>query len=274
MEQASDFLAFTDVCSRVSISELSVSDAFELVKSIDYSQFSLEEMQAFEEADWLPDDFYVATMQDWLERQSEQIDRIRSYLFVTSTVPNSLALAFIDTVFRPAKSICLERDNIIYLLATAGNTREYVNPCTKGLVTVTCDGGIRLHPVEHVFSDNPEEFFQSASKPNTFLVVTLPPFLRVCLTKYTLQGPPKLGGMRSWTLEVSKDGEQWVEVASERGRPELEGPSKRATFVLEKRTPPVRFFKLTNRDQNFANYHAMLLAGFDVSGEVQLCLEC
>lgn len=272
MEQASDFLAFTDVCSRVLLSELSVPDAFELVKSLDYSQFSLEEMQAFEEADWLPDDFYVATMQDWLERQSEQIDRIRSYLFVTATVPNGLALTFIDTVFRPAKSLSLDRENIIYLLATAGNTREYVNPCTNGLVTVACDGAIRLHPVEHVFSDKREEFFQSTSKPNTFLTVTLPPFLRVCVTKYTLQAPPKPGGMRSWTLEVSKDGDQWMEVASERARPELESPSARPTFVLEKRTPPVRFFKLTNRDQNFANYHAMLLSGFDVSGEAQLCL--
>ena len=39
--------------------------------------------------------------------------------------------------------------------------------------------------------------------------------------------------MRSLELEVSKAGEQWVKVASEDGRPELESPGATATFVFE-----------------------------------------
>ena len=261
---------FASLSSRVSSGELTPEAGFELAKSFDFSLFSLEEMEIFEDASWLPDDFYVVTLREWLSKQAEQIDRICAYLSLTPVVMRDQAIAFVDSVFRPSNSLSLDIENVIQLLATGANTREYTNPLTSGLISAETDGEITAHPLTHAFNNDPSQYFQSSVKQNASVTFGLPPFMKISATKYLLRGPPREGGIRSWTLAVSEDGQHWTDVANERDRDELKAPGAVATFELEKRTSMVRFFKLTNKNLNYGNYHSILLSQFDVSGEVQL----
>jgi len=92
------------------------------------------------------------------------------------------------------------------------------------------------------------------------------------VTSYKLRAAhtPKAEGLKSWTLEGSVDNENWIGLDNQVDNMSLGEPSAEAVFHLERMSPPCRWFRVTQKNLNHAKTLCLVLAGFDVSGEVKL----
>jgi hypothetical protein len=265
---------FNETSDRVRAHSLSVEDADSILDTIDFSLFSLDQMEPVEDADWIPDDVCVRILRTWTRAQEENMGQIRSYLAFTPTVSKSLLLTFVDAIFQPHQSLSLTVENVIYLLATGGGTRPYENPIKTKLISVFSDCELTVDHValRNLFSGDPAKFFRSQPKPNASFVVHLPPFLHVAVTSYTIRSSraEKADGLKCWTLEGSLDNENWFILDTQVENMELAQPSVEAVFRLERKSPPCQWFRLTQKNLNHAKTLCIVISGFDVSGEVKL----
>jgi hypothetical protein len=265
---------FHETSDRVRAQSLSVDDAVSILDTIDFSLFSLDEMECVEDADWIPDDVSVRILRTWTRAQEENISQIRSYLAFTPTVPKSLVLAFVEAIFEPHKSLDLTVENVIYLLATGGGTRPYDNPIKTKLISVfsDCELTVDHFALRNIFSGDPAKFFRSQPKPNASFVVRLPPFLHVSVTSYKIRSSraEKVEALKCWTLEGSLDNENWVILDSQVENMKLAQPSVEAVFPLMRKSPPCQWFRLTQKNLNHARTLCIVISAFDVSGEVKL----
>jgi hypothetical protein len=161
---------------------------------------------------------------------------------------------------------------VFYRLATGAGTHNYENPVQLDLVTVRTDSEspIEAFSPDKVFANDPRKFFQSFPKPTTSLDVSLPKFLRVAPTAYTIRGPPGSGALKSWTFEGSEDSENWSLLDNVVDNPDLAPPGSERTFELSEIGPFCRWFRITQRGTNHEKNHAFRMSRFDVNGEVKL----
>jgi hypothetical protein len=130
---------FRETSGRVRAQSLSVDDAVSILETIDFSLFSLDEMEPVGDADWIPDELCVRILRTWARAQEENMAQIRSYLAFTPTVSKSLLRSFVDAIFQPHRSLSLTVENVIELLATGGGTRPCGNPMKAKLISVSSD---------------------------------------------------------------------------------------------------------------------------------------
>jgi hypothetical protein len=263
---------FRNTCRDFQSKTISLEDAIQIISTIDFTLFSLEDMEDVENADWLPDDVHVNCLRSFLDAQDANLLKIRSYLAVTSTVSADLLNAFVDSIWAPHHCLELDIKNVIQLLATGGGSRAYENPVVLGLVTAETDSELSLKNcyLQDMFSGDPSKFFRSSPKQNPSFVVGLPPFLQISVTAYTLQAPPKKEGMKSWTLQGSLDKENWIGLANVVDNMALGEPGAIAVFPLPEKSQRFRWFKVTQKDVNHGKTLSIVLSMFDLSGEVTL----
>jgi hypothetical protein len=251
---------------------ITLDDALHTITTIDFTSFSLEDMEVVEQADWLPDDVCVNALRAFLEAQDANLVQIRSYLTVTSVVSAPLLGDFIDAVFVPQHRLNLDIENVIQLLATAGGSRPFENPVVLELIKAETDSESALKNcfLQDMFHGDPSKFFRSSPKQNPIFIVGLPSFMEIAVTSYTMQAPPKKEGMKSWTLQGSNDKENWMGLANEVDNMQLMDPGAVVVFPLPEKSPPFRWFKVTQKDINHGKTLSIVLSMFDLSGEVRL----
>jgi hypothetical protein len=277
-----DFAQFDDVCRRVESSATTPDDAIQAIKSIDFIQFDIDQIQRVQDAQWLPDEIAVDIMKRWIRRQDEILLKLRAYLVVTPTITKDELLGFTQTVRNPSREPNLIVTDVFRRLATAGETREPVNPLVEKLITASASSELPDHKLADLFSFNPEKFFVTQSTGSQWFIVSLPPFLKIQVTAYKLKAPPKesskraQGGISSWHLQASDDIKTFsVTVDLQTENKVLQAGGSEGVFQVprENNIGFYRHFKLDHRGANHQGNNSILLAGFDLTGELIICRE-
>jgi hypothetical protein len=170
--------------------------------------------------------------------------------------------------------------NIIERLATGGGTRAFLNPAQNGLITVEVEN-IANEPapdadtgVYKAFDNNPNTSYRSAPGRDRWIKITLPPFIKVEVTSYTLS--TKVPSLRSWVLRRSLDGkDSWEDLDSVSGSDVFSDADRQAVFAEPRvKTFPVnakgygRVFLLKQTDDNAQGNASIYLGSIDFSGRV------
>lgn len=281
MSGLQDYETFKAVSEQVKRGSLEVNEGLEQVKELKYNDFDMDEIKAVQEATWLPDDFAVSIMKGWMRQQDQLLLQLRANLVLTPEISKQRLIEFATAVRRPSTSIDLRIENIIEKIATAGGTRKYINPMTNGLITVESlsDSSKQENKLTMLFEEGIENYFVSASQQGQWIIIGLPPFLRLQVTSYTLGAPPEKqnvraqGGLASWHLQGSNDKEQYsTTIDNVNDNKDLaEGGAVHTFKVPIKPNQPVeffRYFKLTQTSSNHQLNGSIYLSKIDFSGNL------
>lgn len=264
---------FVSTSQRVIKGEISPEDGLQLVSGIDYSAFSMDEMENVENADWLPEDFYCEVMRNWIDMQSDNLNQVASYLSLTPSIERDVMWHFIESFVKPNIQLNLPKENIINLMACGAGNCEYQNPMTTKLITAETDAELQYAAMklENLFDADPKKSFQSQPKPNVTLIIGFPEFMRVCVDSYTIMAPAQPNkGPKSWLIQGSNDKQVWTDLDVRRRTDELREASAIGKYVLDKRSEPFRYFRITHLEASHAGNHSLTMSSFDLSGEIKL----
>jgi hypothetical protein len=277
-----DFTQFDDICRRVEDNEMSSEDAIQAIKPINFIQFDIDQIQRVQDATWLPDETAVEIMKRWMRRQDEVLLKLRAYLVVTPTITKDQLLDFTQAVRNPSREPTLIVTDVFRRLATAGDTRDPVNPLIEKLITASASSELPDHKLSDLFSFDPDKFFVTQSSGSQWFIVSLPPFLKIQATAYKLRAPPKdaskkaQGGIASWHLQASDDIKNFnVTIDHQTESKQLQTGGAEAVFQVppENNVGFFRHFKLTHSGANHQGNNSILLAAFDLTGELIICRE-
>lgn len=276
----SDFDTFLSVINDFnstigSHSEEDINAAFEKIKNLDYTSFTIEQITLFKKETWLPDDFVVKIMKNWMRSQDQLLLEIRAYLVLHPSLPSHRVMEIAKAIQNPSIQIDLTVENIIYTLATTGGSREFVNPYTQRIINVThsCSSVPNIeHSIPKLFDNNKETFFLSPALVNFSIIISLPPFLNASLTSYKMQSHLD-GGPSNWTLEgleTPDDNSNAVLLDQQINNQDFIESYSEKVFPIEQKPYKqyFRHFKLKNTGINHQANNALKLSGFDFSGTI------
>lgn len=277
MDRENVLTRLKEINQSVTSGNISQDDGFEALKELDFTYLSFDDMEQFEEMDWIPDDFYVDTIRKFIEKQDENIKRIKAFLFVNSTISKQMLLEFIDSIFIPSQTLCCEAENLFHLLGTAGNSRPYTNPTISSdgipILSVSCEQEMILvkKKLFNAFDEDSSTCFCSNStKPNVTILIDLPEFLQVSITSYSITGPVDGASPRSWVIMGSTDKKNWFEITNVVGSNELVEPSSEAKFVVSNPSPYCTYIQFKQTEPNNKKNNSLSIAKFDISGNIRL----
>jgi len=279
----SGYELFLDICRRVESGELKADEGMSEIKDrkIQFLDFDIDQIQAVQNAAWLSDEVAVDIMKSWMRRQDEILLLLRAHLVVRPTISKDRLLEFTRAVRNPAQEPDLIVEDIIYQLATAGGTRDAVNPMEEGLITAVPSSELPDHRLCDMFSFQPGKYWLSQATQSQYVTITLPPFLKAHVVSYKLRGPPRAegrkaqGGISSWTLYASNDEKNFqttLDIRTE-NKDLLEADSVAVFPVTSEQPGYYRCFRLVNTGVNHQNNLSIFLAGFDLTGKLIICRE-
>lgn len=276
-----DYQTFKAVSEQVHNKQLTQEEGLAQVNDLKFNNFDIDEIKAVQEADWLPDDFAVSVMKGWMRQQDQLLLQLRANLVLTPEIPKERLVEFATAVRRPSTDINLQIENVIEKISTAGGTRKYMNPMTNGLISVESlsDSSKHENKLNMLFEEGIENYFVSASQQGQWIIIGLPPFLRLQVTSYTLGAPPEKagirakGGLASWHLQGSNDKEQFsTTIDNINDNKDLaEGGAIHTFNVPIKPNQPAeffRYFKLTQTGTNHQLNGSIYLSKIDFSGNL------
>ena len=176
----------------------------ELLK-IDFTKFSAQEMEVVADADWISDATAVKIMNDWKLESDKTLLELRANALLSSTFDSKKLQAFIDATFTPSNKPDLIIKNIFNNMATASGTRPFVNPLVGHLISCSNREKILKDETANLFDGNLDTSFTANPSREEFLLIRLPPFLRLKLTSYTIGSPKSSGGLKEWTIFGTND---------------------------------------------------------------------
>lgn len=271
---------FANISNQVKAGSISVENALEQMKSINFNLFSIEEIQLVEDAEWIPDQEAVDIMKSWMRLHDQVLLELRAFLVLTPEVSKDLLVQFVKATKMPSAPPSLVINNVFEALATAGGTRDFHNPVKHGLISVTSDPAApNPESYENIFSKDMTVFYNSTPVQNASIVFALPPFLRIQLESYQIGTPKqsgaKKGGLQGWVIEVSNNPTQFTtQVAQVAGDEQLNGSEKLVTYKVDNPTAGFfRYIKLTNAAQNHLGNLSLILKNFDISGKLIIAKE-
>lgn len=277
---SSDAQRFNQISQDVKDGKMTVEAAVSELGSINFLLFNIDEIAAVQEASWLPDEVAVDIMKKWMRQQDTLLLELRAHLVLTPELTKERLQEFTQAIACPSNEPNIVIKNVIYSLATAGGTRPPVNPLKCGLISCTWASEISEHKVEDIFSfdsSSQGKYYMSNAAQGQFLTISLPPFLRLQLTEYTLGAPPKdpqkkaEGGINSWQLQGSNDLKNFqVTLDLQSENKDLKAPNSEHTFVIDEpeKKEFFRHFKLVQTGQNHQGNLSLYLSKFDLSGKL------
>lgn len=137
------------------------------------------------------------------------------------------------------------------------------------LVTDRDDFMYKDHPPQCIIeSGNTTVRYISKDEENPWIMIDFG-HRRILPTHYSLRtywGEPGFRHLKSWTLDVSVDGETWHCVDTVVGSPVLNGPLCEYTDSIKEAPTLCRFVKLTMNGKNFNQDHCLVLTGIELFG--------
>ena len=256
--------------------------AIDLISAIDFSSLSIDEISVIEDADKLPDDVSLKILKAWMHKQNDVLSNIRGKLLYTPQIEVAEFEQFINTMKCPSSKCNSVVENILYQIATGGgsfkpscivNTKE---PETS-LIEVdqkSSNNSSNSHIIDNLFDFSNDTYYIGPSLDNSYITITLPPFLKVNLTSYTLTAPPRLnqtgqGGIKSWKVYGYNQANNEVLLDNVNNDSNLSHPSSTHTYeVRYNENQYFRSFKILNAGPNHQNNQSIILSGFDISGNL------
>jgi hypothetical protein len=255
-----------------------LQDAF---NAIDFLSFSIKDIKEVEDAAWIPPEVKASKLRQWIRTQDAIISQIQGYLALRASVSKDEVKAVADAIGSPSTAgASFVVENIFEKLATGGGTRAFINPAEHGLITVEVDKMTNEpapdadNGVYKAFDGNAATWYRSAAARDRWIKITLPPFLKVELTSYTLAS--KVPGLVSWVLRRSLDGKDtWEDVDSVSGSDAFHDADKQAVWPEpRKRAFPVaakgygRVFLLKQTDDSAQGNASIYLGSIEFAGRV------
>ena len=271
-----DAQRFEELSKSVTSGSMTPESALAEVEKMNFLLFDIDDIELVQNADWLPDDVAVKIMKEWMHQQDEILLKLRAHLVLTPTISKDRLKEFTEAIRSPSNEPDLIIKDVIEQIATAGGTRDALNPLTNGLISCSSQSEIGDHPMAHLFSFEKGKYYMSNSVQGQYLTVSLPPFLQLQVTEYTLGAPPKRegqaaeGGMSSWQLEGSNDQKNWVTIDLQSDNKDLRRADSVKTFAVAEPEKRGFFthFKLTHTGENHQGNFSIHLSKFDLSGKL------
>lgn len=264
---------FNSVAEKVSSKEISIKEAAEQIKNLDFNLLSLEEIKVVEDSDWIPDELYVKIIRSWMKNQEKNINQIISFLALSNAIGKDQMISFVESVFKPENTLSLEINNIIEKIATGGGNRQYINPVDLGLIKISTDEEMAVDSLKlrNLFSGDPNKRFQSQAKPKASFRVELPPYLKVIPTSYKLRAPATSKGPKTWSLQAKSEQEGWIDIATVKNCTDFNAKGVELTFPIEQKDNfAYSSFQFVNLEVTNDGNHSLSLSSFDISGIVIL----
>lgn len=268
--------------------------ALDEIAKINYSSFSMTDIQVVQNAADLPDELAVKILKGWMRRQDELLLNLRGDLIYEPQIPKKRLDEFINMMECPSDD-CRNNlivHNILHEIATGGGLRSETavplidpNHFDNGIIRFDQSkmGNDSRSGVEHLLDFNNETFYRNKTTQEAFFIIGLPPFMKVRLTKYLLRAPPKIpqyslqGGPKSWDLFGSND---WNEIQN--GTPvkihsansDMNLRAAGAEYEYECNSDQYfRYFKFALTGSNHQNTNEIILSRFDITGNIITCRE-
>ena len=259
------FLSIKDSISKKQISD---DEIIILLKEINFYDFSLEDIQLVEDSDWIPIDFQVEILRNWINNQDNIIDSIKTYLFFKNTISNDLFKEFLDLCLNPNKNKRFEVKNILKSILTANETRPIVDITSLDLFNFKSEIHDQNHLPQHGFSQKNNEYFQSYPKNNSFLEIILPNFMTVSLTNYKFSNPTQYG-LKSWIIQGSNDGINYIDIDVQINNSSLLLTNSTINININENNNYYNRIKITQIDFNHSQTLYLVISQFDFSGFVK-----
>ena len=167
-----------------------------------------------------------------------------------------------------------DTNGLLYWIGTNGGTaQDWVNPATYGLVVVTSSEGRSLPygKLEDILSRDANALnCHTNDDRRAWFAIDLGVWLQP--TAYTLRHARGYGrsALRSWQLQGSRDGVNWVVLSEHRGDERLGEPGSTATWKIEGGAAVaggVRHVRIQQYGRNAsAQTHYLSLSGFEIYG--------
>jgi hypothetical protein len=271
--------SFLEICDLVASGAPFSDEVNARVRSIDFDSFDIDEIKLVRDAAWLPDDLAADILKGWVRHQDQILLKLRAHLVVTPAVDKPTLREFTRAIRKPSEEPPVIVEDVIHKLATAGGTRAAVNAKDANLIIATASSEIAGHPLSHLFSPSPNEFFMSNCTQAQSIVVSLPPFLKLQLRSYKLGAPPKeegksvVGGISSWHIDGSNDPNNFQDLldAQSANRDLVAAGAVHRFAVTDSHKTFYQHFRLTNDGQSHQNNLSILLSEFDLSGVLIIC---
>ena len=165
-----------------------------------------------------------------------------------------------------------DQNGLMYWIGTNGGTvADWVNPAQYGLVVVTSSDGRTLPygKLEDILSRDTNALnCHTNDDRRAWFAIDLGMWLQP--TAYTLRHARGYGrsAVRSWQLQGSKDGVNWVNIKEHVGDEKLGEPGSTATWTLETEAE-YRHVRIQQMGKNAsAQTHYLSLSGFEIYGKV------
>ena len=272
---------FEEISNQVLDKSITVEDALEKIKNIDFNKFDFKEIQNVNNCSWLPNDVSVAITKQWMDIYNSALNQMRGYLVLNPVISKDLLLKISSATQTPLNMPELCVHNIIHRLATGGETHTYINPITNNLITASIEPkDDRINTVYKIYEEDPYACFISSPHPQNSLIISLPAYLKVQVEKYQISTPmqktTKKGGIQSWVIEVSNDLESknWVQIAEVKNSQALISENVTQEFDIDNKNAGFyRHIKLITTGINQLGNLSMIIRNFDISGRVLLSKE-
>lgn len=270
-------------------------ETLEQIKQIDYSKFTIDQIKDVQDASKLPDDLAVYILKSWMRRQDDLLLNLRGNLIYTPEVSKERLEQFVEMMRCPNEECKskLEVENILEKISTGGGLRSpepLINPnkFDEGIIRFdhTKSSNEAKTNVQNLLDFNPNTFYHGQGAQNSFIILGLPPFMKVKLTKYKLIAPTRLpdrtaeGGLKSWELFGSND---WEEIHSGNchkldTHTQVDQTLKNSgdVGIYDINSPEndyFRYFKIMSTGFNHQNTLEILLAGIDFTGNIIISRE-
>jgi hypothetical protein len=152
-------------------------------------------------------------------------------------------------------------------------------------LTAQCGGNVDEKGVVHVFADHAygrppayparnvadlyaDSYFYSKNEPNQSITYDFKG-MRVVPTDYTIRSNYSGGvndcNLKSWAIEVSEDGEGWVEIDRRENNYDLNSKNVVKSFKAEKPAEG-RFVRLRQTGENHRGDHLLIFSAFEIFG--------
>ena len=146
-----------------------------------------------------------------------------------------LKLKALSSPLRLSYESDFDENGLIYYIGTNGKSKEWINPAKHGLVSVTSSDGRSLPygKVEDILSRQAEpRNCHTKDRPNSWFAIDLGVY--IIPSAYTLRHSRGYGksALRSWQLEMSKDGSTWELISAHENDESLLEPGSTNTWHL------------------------------------------
>ena len=159
-----------------------------------------------------------------------------------------------------------DKCGLFHYLGTRGGTQPWQNPCTAGLVTVTCSAlSKESEPCSALVTRGGLGRCITLNEPNQWFCIDLHS-ARFSLSCYTMGLP----GVVHWKLEGSSDGVQWDTLDAHTSRRTTQSRTWRVQSAPLSPSRWCRYFRIQQTGLDCRNHHALCVNGIELYGTLLL----